>query len=83
MQKEGQAVIAWMLANNGRIGVGVWELLTLIDHEQQIAVGRIAAKLGKDRRTVTRNLRHLEDAGIIERKPVPGRASYYLVRLEK
>lgn len=80
MERGLQSVSAWLLANRERIGPACWELCVLIERGMQISVKRIAVELHKDQRTVWRNLRHLEQNGIIERRSnKPGQANTYRV----
>ena len=71
----------WLLRNSDAIGPAWRELLWIMlpPDPQRISINRAAADLGKDRRTVARNVRRLEERGLLERKAVPGRAHKYRV----
>lgn len=75
-------VMHQLLANRHRVGSALWELIAIITADSsQLSVNKIAAALGKDRRTVGRNIRKLEQAKILERRAIPGAAHEYRVNL--
>ena len=72
-----------LLRHRDRIGPAWQELLWIMfpPDPQRISINRAAAYLGKDKRTVARNFRRLEERGVLERQAVPGRAHRYRVLL--
>jgi predicted ArsR family transcriptional regulator len=78
-----QTLISKMRANQSRIGSCVWELLVLLNGGPQVAVGQMAERLGRNRRTVARHLGRLKKRGVIERRAVPGKANSYAFRLNE
>jgi DNA-binding MarR family transcriptional regulator len=73
-----------LLANRPAIGPAFWELAWIMCAESdQISITKIAAGLGKTRRSVAGNLRHLEEQQIIRRRYIPGQANRYTVQLSE
>ena len=73
-----------LLTNRDAIGPAMLELVWIHHKLRQvppeaISINRAAAALGKDKRTVGRNFRRLEEQGLIERDAVPGKAHRYRV----
>lgn len=83
MDSELQSALERMLANHERIGAGVWVVAAVMVHGPQIGAKRIGEMIGKHPRTVTRELRRLQDTGILELNRTPGSANSYVVRLDK
>jgi len=83
MNPELVAMLKAMFDRRSDIGAGVWELLALLGGGPQVAIDNLATKLDRNRRTAVRNLRKLEQAGIVQRRSIPGRANSYAVRLNE
>jgi len=69
-----------LLAKRELIGPALLELVWIAHQLRQaesISIGRAAVALGKDKRTVSRNFRRLENVGLLKRQARAGRPHLY------
>lgn len=71
-----------LLANRSKVGPAFWELawLACADSEQ-VRLDEIAQALGKTERSVSRNLQHLANEGLIRITSQPWKVNRYAILL--
>lgn len=79
---EKPNLLKHLLARRDEIGPAYWELLWILCQDTGlVSIGKCAVALSKNRHTVSRNFRRLEECKILDRQSVPGRPHIYTLHL--